>query len=96
MKSVAAGDNHVCTVEPNSSVLCYGNGQQYQLGQNMQVNAAPPGVTAIGVNNAAEFFGRGNQSCALLGMGRRSAGGSTRARASVSAVTRIPCRRRRP
>ncbi len=66
VKSVAAGDNHVCTVETDNTVQCFGNGGQYQLGQNMQMNATAPGVQAIGVTNAAEFFGRGNQSCAVL------------------------------
>ena len=97
VKSVAAGDNHVCTVEPNNSVLCYGNGQQYQLGQNMQMNATAPGVTRDRRHQCGRVL-RARQPVVRGARGRRprSAGGSTRARASASAATHTSCRRRRP
>jgi alpha-tubulin suppressor-like RCC1 family protein len=69
VKSVAGGDNHVCTVGTDGVVRCFGRGSSYQLGQNAMADVAAPGVEAIGVANAAEFFGRGNQSCAVLSDG---------------------------
>jgi alpha-tubulin suppressor-like RCC1 family protein len=69
VKGVGAGDRHVCTIQPDNTVLCYGNGQNYQLGQSAQEDAVAPGVQAVGVTSASELFGRGNQSCALISDG---------------------------
>jgi alpha-tubulin suppressor-like RCC1 family protein len=69
VKSVAPGEDHVCSVQSDNSVLCYGDGFQYQLGNNSQGFQGAPGVTPTGLATAAEVFARGNQSCAKLADG---------------------------
>jgi alpha-tubulin suppressor-like RCC1 family protein len=69
VKSVASGDNHTCTVEGDNSVNCYGQNNNYQLGDNTQNFQGAPGVNPMNLPTAAEVFARGNQSCAKLADG---------------------------
>jgi alpha-tubulin suppressor-like RCC1 family protein len=62
---ITAGGGHVCTVEGDRSVMCYGANTDYQIGDNTQTFRPAPGVSN-GVTNAAEVQARGNSSCARL------------------------------
>jgi alpha-tubulin suppressor-like RCC1 family protein len=66
---ISPGDEHVCTLETDKTVQCYGENFNYQLGDGTQNAQSAPGVTAMGVTNASEIHTRGDQSCALLGDG---------------------------
>jgi len=69
VSDIAAGYGHVCTLEPDKTVLCYGDNLRGQLGDNTQIARGAPGVQAIGVTNAVEVKARGEQSCARIGDG---------------------------
>ncbi len=66
---IAAGDDHVCVVETDKTVSCYGENYNYQLGDGTQTAVGEPGVSAMGVANAVAIDARGSESCALIGDG---------------------------
>jgi alpha-tubulin suppressor-like RCC1 family protein len=66
---IGAGYVHVCTLETDKTVSCYGENTRYQLGDGTQMTRAAPGVQAMGVTNAVEVLVRGEQSCARIGDG---------------------------
>lgn len=66
---ISAGDSHVCTLQPDKTVLCYGQNGNYQLGDGTNAMQVAPGVPALGIANAVEVKTRGDQSCAVLADG---------------------------
>jgi alpha-tubulin suppressor-like RCC1 family protein len=64
--NISTGQDHVCKVESDATVMCYGAGSNYQLGNNMNVMQTAPGVDAIGVTGAREVQTRGHSSCAVM------------------------------
>jgi alpha-tubulin suppressor-like RCC1 family protein len=66
---ISAGDEHVCMLETDKTVSCYGENYNYQLGDDTSIARTAPGVQAIGVTNAVEVQLRGSQSCARIGDG---------------------------
>jgi alpha-tubulin suppressor-like RCC1 family protein len=63
---ISAGNAHVCKLEMDRTVTCYGANGEYQLGDGTNMFRAAPGVTVNGVANAVEIQMRGNSSCARL------------------------------
>ena len=66
---ISAGSRHVCTLEPDKTVLCYGENYNDQLGDGTNTAQVAPGVPAAGVTNAVAVAARGEQSCAVIGDG---------------------------
>jgi alpha-tubulin suppressor-like RCC1 family protein len=66
---ITAGGDHVCRLETDKTVSCYGENSDYQLGDDTNVAQSAPGVMAIGVTNASEVHARGAQSCAVIADG---------------------------
>jgi alpha-tubulin suppressor-like RCC1 family protein len=66
---ISRGDAHVCAVNADKTVACYGDNDNYQLGDGTQTMQVAPGVPAEGITNAVEVLTRGDSSCAVLGDG---------------------------
>ncbi|HEY5948164.1 MAG TPA: hypothetical protein VIV40_21860, partial [Kofleriaceae bacterium] len=66
---ISAGSAHVCTLETDKTVLCYGENFRGQLGDGTTNSKTAPGVPVMNVANAVEVKTRGEQSCARIGDG---------------------------
>jgi alpha-tubulin suppressor-like RCC1 family protein len=66
---IAAGNLHVCTLETDATVSCYGENYRNQLGDGTTTPRSAPGVAAMGVTNAVEVRIRGESSCARIADG---------------------------
>ena len=63
---IVGGDRHVCTLQTDRTVTCYGDNDRYQLGDGTTMMQVAPGVTAMGLSNVAEIQARGDSTCARL------------------------------
>jgi alpha-tubulin suppressor-like RCC1 family protein len=61
---VVGGDNHTCVLKSDTSVVCFGNNSNGQLGNNTLVNANTP-VPVSGLSGVAAIGNGYNSSCAL-------------------------------
>jgi alpha-tubulin suppressor-like RCC1 family protein len=66
---VAAGAGHVCTLQPDKTVRCFGDNGDFQLGDGTNTTRGEPGVSPVNVSNVVSIHARGNASCAVSGDG---------------------------
>jgi alpha-tubulin suppressor-like RCC1 family protein len=66
--AVAAGGQHTCAVLKSGEVLCWGNGEDGQLGQGSEESSWTP-VFVKGISKATDVAAGGDWSCAVLESG---------------------------
>jgi len=68
--AIAAGDRHTCVVVKDSTVKCWGQNQDGQLGNGQSNTSANTPVSVTGVNNAVAVACGSTFSCALRSNGK--------------------------
>jgi alpha-tubulin suppressor-like RCC1 family protein len=63
---MSAGNAHVCVLETDRTVRCYGENYRNQLGDNTVIERPDPGITVPQVTNATSIQVRGESTCASL------------------------------
>ncbi len=98
--AIAAGGMHTCAVLADGTVTCWGDNDQYQLGDGTAVDRnAPPALPIAGISDAAAVTAGADHTCALrnngevMCWGRNANGqvgdGTTTARSTPTAASGI-------
>jgi alpha-tubulin suppressor-like RCC1 family protein len=66
---IAAGQDHACALTSAGAMYCWGNNQQYQLGDGSQTQHPSPNLVSTLVSGVTQITAGGYHTCALVNSG---------------------------